>query len=65
MKTDRHLETKPALPPVVGCPNCKGYPMAIQGLALRSSRPTATDRALYFCDLCGYTKIEAVSLDED
>jgi hypothetical protein len=39
--------------------------MAIQGLALRSSRPTATDRALYFCDLCGYTKIEAVSLDED
>jgi C4-type Zn-finger protein len=65
MKTDRHFETKPARPPVVGCPNCKGYPMAVQGLALRTSNPSATDRALYFCDLCGYTKIEAVLPDED
>ncbi|GEM_PF-7009900 len=65
MKTDRHFETKPALPPVVGCPNCKGYPMEIQGLALRTRGGGTTDRAVYFCTLCGYTRTEAVVLDEE
>lgn len=65
MKTDRHFETKPALPPTVSCPNCQGYPMEIQGLALWMSRRDATDRAVYLCTLCGYTKTEAILLGDD
>lgn len=39
--------------------------MEIQGLALRMSSRAATDRAVYLCTLCGFTKTEAILLGED
>ncbi|WIG51598.1 MAG: hypothetical protein OJF48_002515 [Afipia sp.] len=39
--------------------------MEIQGLALRTRGGGTTDRAVYFCTLCGYTRTEAVVLDEE